>query len=319
MSKFFQKIIVFILCVGFLGFSSKVYAQETSPQELKPKEIKPKEIKIVFIAYSNPDQLVDDVKPVVDFLSNELKMKVKHFVATDYAAVVEALRYKSADMGFMGPLQYIMAHDQAGAYPILGEIYNGRPTYLSKIFVRKDSGLKELNQLSGKTIAFVDPISSSGYMYPLDIFIKKGYLKNPDQAERYFKRVYFAGGDQQAIHAVLNKFVDAAGIGEYAYQLLRPEVRDQVVSIAESQKIPSHCIVVRKDFHRGTVEQLQKIFLSLNDGKNRNLLKHLYNVDGYIKVSHEDYQKVEKIARKYGFLKKKALKSKTHALRHRTE
>lgn len=262
-------------------------------------------LKIVFIAYENPEQLIEDVRPVVDYLEKNLGRKITYFVATDYASVVEALRNETADVGFMGPLQYVMAHEHAGAKPILGEIYNGKSSYVSRIFVRKDSGIKNLSDLKGKTIAFVDPLSSSGYMYPLDLFKQEGLIKDKDQADKFFKEIYFAGGDEQVIRAVLNKFVDAAGIGEYAYSLLHPEERDEVMSIAETKSIPSHCIVVRKDLDAHLVLKLTEAFLALNEGPNRKLLKYLYGVDGYIQVTHQDYEEVEEMAKKYDFIKKR--------------
>ena len=145
-------------------------------------------LRIVFIAYENPDQLIEDVEPVIAYLEKRLGVEVEHFAATDYAAVVEALRNESADVGFMGPLQYLMAHQEAGAYPILGEIYNGSPTYVSRIFVRKDSGIRALQDLRGKTIAFVDPISSSGYLYPLEIFIEAGLIQGREGSRASFAR-----------------------------------------------------------------------------------------------------------------------------------
>lgn len=266
-----------------------------------------REIRIAFIAYQNPDQLIEDVRPVVAYLSKELgralgeEVTIKDFVATDYSAIVEALRNETADMGFMGPLQYVMAHHFAGAYPILGEVYNGKPNYVSRIFVRKDSGLKKLEDLRGKTMAFVDPISSSGYMYPLDIFRQAKLID--DGPEKFFKRTYFSGGDEQAIRAVYNKFVDAAGIGQYAFNLLRPDERDAVIAIAESDPIPSHCVVVRKGLDPRVAEALQSALLAIAEGPDRGLLQYLYNVDGYVKVTHEDFKSVERLARSFGFLK----------------
>lgn len=260
-------------------------------------------LRIVFIAYQNPNQLLEDVEPVVEYLQQELQLEIKHFVATDYAAVVEALRNETADAGFMGPLQYIMAHHYAGAYPIVGEVYGDTPTYVARIFVRKDSGIRELKDLRHKTIAFVDPISSSGYMYPLDTFRSAGLISRREDADEFFKRVYFAGGDEQAIRSVFNEFVDAAGIGEYAYSLLRPEERDQVIHIAESKPLPSHCVVVRKGLPRERAKALQASLLALNDGPRRDLLRNLYNVDGYVPVTHETYEQVEQLALQYGFIK----------------
>ena len=103
---------------------------------------------------------------------------------------------------------------------------------------------------------------------------------------------------------MLNKFVDAAGIGQYAYSLLRLEERDKIVYIAESRAIPSHCVVVRKNLNKKVVNRLQDILFALNQGPNKKLLKYLYNVDGYIKVTHKDYEEVAKVGKEYGFLKK---------------
>jgi len=229
---------------------------------------------------------------------------VRPFVATDYAGVVEALRNETADIGFMGPLQYLLAHEQAGAVPILGEVYSGQPWYTARIFVRKDSGIKTPADLRGKTIAFTDPLSSSGYLYPLETFRRAGLILTREAAEQYFRKIYFAGGDEQAIRAALNKFVDAAGIGQYSFNLLRAEEREQMTFIGESPRIPSHCIVARKGLDTASVAAIQEALLALNTGANRSLLKNLYNVDGYVKVTHETFAETERIARDYGFLKK---------------
>ena len=260
------------------------------------------QLRIVFIAYQNPNQLLEDIQPVVDYLQQALKVEIRHFMATDYAGVVEALRNETADAGFMGPLQYVMAHHYAGAYPIVGEVYGDSPTYFARIFVRKDSGIRALKDLRGRTIAFVDPISSSGYMYPLDTFKRAGLIKKKEDADKFFKKVYFAGGDEQAIRAVFNRFVDAAGIGQYAYSLLRPEERDEIIHIAESEPLPSHCVVVRKGLARERAKALQESLLALNEGPRRELLRNLYNVDGYVPVTHETYREVERVAREYGFI-----------------
>ena len=260
-------------------------------------------LKIVFIAYQNPGKVLEDLKPVVEYIEEALGIKVKDYVSTDYAGVVEALRNKSADMGFMGPLQYVLAHEHAGAFPILGEVYKGKAYYTSRIFVRKDSGIKKLEDLRGKSIAFVDPISSSGYLYPLDLFKQQGLVD--DRPDKFFKRIYFAGGDEQAIRAVYNKFADAAGIGQFAYNLLRPEERDEIIYIGESKRLPSHCVVVRKDLNRKTVDALRDALFALNEGPDRGLLKYLYSVDGYVHVSHEDFEEVEEVARAYGFIPEK--------------
>ncbi|MEE8142485.1 MAG: hypothetical protein V3T77_05250, partial [Planctomycetota bacterium] len=62
---------------------------------------------------------------------------------------------------------------------------------------------------------------------------------------------------------------------------------------------------VRKDLEPAIIKALQGVLLGLSQGPDRKLLKHLYNVDGYVKVSHKDYLKVEKVARSFGLLRGK--------------
>jgi phosphonate transport system substrate-binding protein len=258
-------------------------------------------LQIAFIAYQNPEQVIEDVAPVVAYLHKETGMKIRFVVATNYTGIVEALRNKTADVGFMGPLQYVMAHHYAGATPLLGEVYQGKPEYVSKIFVRKDSGIKTIQDLKGKSMAFTDPISSSGYLYPLELFRTSGLVKK--DGSEFFKRTYFAGGDEQAIRAVHNGFVDAAGIGQFAYNLLRPEEKSEIISIADSAPLPSHCVVVREGFDKSTANKLKDALLALNEGPDKHLLKNLYGVDGYVPVDNNTYKGVEKIARSHGLLR----------------
>ncbi len=261
-------------------------------------------LRITLTPYENPDKLIDNVKPALSFLEEEMGRPIEHFVTLDYSAAVEALAGGSADVSFLPPLPYVLTHARTGAIAVLGEVYAGRPYYYSQIFVRKDSGIETLKDLKGRTIAYVDPISSSGYLYPHDIFVRAGLIKDRKTPKGgFFRRVYFAGGDQQAIHAVYNKHVDAAGIGEFAINLLRLEERDAITTIARSVRIPSHCVVVRKDLAKALRAQFVRAMLKLNEPANRKLLAGLYGTESYVTVTHETYKPVEEMARQYGFLK----------------
>ena len=262
-------------------------------------------LRIAFIPFENPEQLIDNVRPAIVFLEKEMGQKIRHFITMNYSAAVEALTAGRADISFMSPLPYVLAHDQTGAKAILGEIYNGKTYYYSKIFVRKDSGIKSLADLKGKTIAYVDPISSSGFLYPHDAFVRAGLVKGGlDRPEGdFFRRVYYAGGDEQAIRSVHGRFVDAAGIGEFALNLLRQDERDDIKAIGKSIQIPSHVVVARKDLNPVLKKTFIDAMVKLNDPKHRQIVQSLYGTDGYVRVSHEDYRSVEKLARKYGFLR----------------
>jgi phosphonate transport system substrate-binding protein len=258
---------------------------------------------LAFIPQENPEKLLGDIDEIGGYLTEELGFTIEGFVTQDHAAAVEALRNGDADISFMGALPYVLAHDQTGAEVILAEVYRGSPEYTGRIFVRKDSGIETLEDLKGKSIAFADPISESGYLYPLDEFVQAGLLERGADPQSFFSTVYFAGGYQQSLQAVLNGFVDAAGASQYAEFLVSPDQLEEITWIAETDPIPSHVVLVRKGLESKQVEAFKQAMLKLNEPEYKHLLKYVYSPDGYVEATHDDYASVEEMARLYGFIK----------------
>ena len=262
-----------------------------------------KELVLAFIPQENPEKLLIDVKVIAAWLSETIGMQVRGFVTTDHAAAVEALRNGDADVSFMGALPYVFANRMIGAEVVLAEVYRGKPVYKGRIFVRRDGSIRKLADLEGKSIAFSDPLSESGYLYPLDLFVEQGFLKRGEDPKQFFGKVYFAGGYQQAIQAVAAGLVDAAGVSQYAEQLLSPEQQVEVRWIAESRPIPSHTVIVRKGLTAEIRLRFVDAMLKLNEPKYAHLLKHVYSPDGYVVAKHSAYDDVRKLAAAYGLLK----------------
>ena len=272
-----------------------------------PLDSKAEPLKIAFVSYANPQQVIEDIKPVVAYLERYSGVPVTGFVTLDYGSSVEAMRNRHADMAFVDPLAFMMAHEQIGVRPLLLEVYyEGQPTYHSNIWVRRDSGLTKLEDLAGKTMAFADPVDMSGYLLPRDIFERKSLIKGVKKPDGgFFSRVYFAGGDEQAMRAVYNKFVDAAGISQYAYLLLRPEERDQVISIARSIESPSHLVMARRDLSEVLTRRIRQALaaLDISNEQDKQILDKLYGVRGFVEAKLSDFGRVAAIAARYGFVR----------------
>ena len=155
---------VLFFCAGLSLQSSASEHPASRPQKPPAIPVDPKAepLKIAFISYANPQQVIEDIKPVVAYLERYTGVPVKGFVTLDYGSSVEAMRNGHADLAFVDPLAFMMAHEQIGARPLLLEVYHeGQPTYHSNIWVRRDSGMTKLEDLAGKTIAFADPVDTS--------------------------------------------------------------------------------------------------------------------------------------------------------------
>ncbi|GAB5377785.1 MAG: hypothetical protein AcusKO_42470 [Acuticoccus sp.] len=168
-------------------------------------------LRLAFIPQENPEKLLGDADVITAWLSQEIGVPVDGFVAIDHAAAVEALRNGDADISFMGALPFVLAEAEIGAIPLLSEVYRGAPQYTGRIFVRRDSGITSLSNLEGRDIAFADPISESGYLYPLAEFERAGLISAVGEADSFFRRIFFAGGYQQAMQAMAQGLVAAAG------------------------------------------------------------------------------------------------------------
>ncbi len=260
-------------------------------------------LKLAFIPQENPEKLFGDINVITGWLSEQMGVPVTGFVTFDHAAAVEALRNGDADISFMGALPFVLAEDQIGAVPLLSEVYRGQPSYSGRVFVRRDSGIETLADLRGRDIAFSDPVSESGYIYPLDLFVRAGLFSGTGDADSFFGQKFFAGGYQQAMQAMANGLVDAAGASQYADLYLTPDQQAEVKVLAESEQIPSHAIIAGPDLDAGLQAKFIETMLRLNESENRHLLAYLYGPDGYLPADPSVYEGVRETARRYGFLK----------------
>jgi phosphonate transport system substrate-binding protein len=302
------------LALAVIGLAMTARAGEDKKPKARPPErsldAKAAPINIAFVSYANPQQVARDSEGVTKYLQKHLGVPVKGFVTHDYGSSIEAMRNGKADLAFVDPLAFMMAHEQMAARPLLVEIYSsGKPVYHSCIWVRKDSGLKQLADLRGKSIAFADQVDMSGHLMPRDVFVRAGLLSAKRIEGEFFKQVYFAGGDEQAMRAMFNGFTDAAGVSQYAINLLRGEERDRVMALATSIESPAHLLMARPGVADELVDRIKQVLLALDNANSddKAILDKLYGVQGYAEARLTDFQEVARVAASFGFVKKPEL------------
>ena len=214
-------------------------------------------------------------------------------VASDYAAVVEALRNRTADLAFVHPAGYVLANREAKAMIVAKDQWHGNTSYTSRIYVRKESGLKTLEELRGKTIAFVDPSSTSGYVYPMVMLIEKGLVQNKDP-KTFFKEFVFSGSHDAGLQALLNGHVDAfASFDQAREQYLKdPAQREKLIWVAESAPIPEGGICARDGLDPALFAKVRAALLSMKGPTYAPILKALYDIDGFEPAEDREYEPV---------------------------
>jgi phosphonate transport system substrate-binding protein len=214
-------------------------------------------------------------------------------VASDYAGVVEALRNRHVDLAFVHPVGYVLAHREAGCQILVRDIWQGRVAYTARFYVRADSGIRRVEDLRGKTVAFVDPASSSGYIYPMVLLLKQGLVRDRDP-KSFFKEALFAGTHDAALRSVLQGRVDAAASFDKAPELYLkdPAQVARLTHVGETPPIPEAGICARPGLPADALARVKKALLAMKGPEHATVLKDIYNIDGFEEASDADYQPV---------------------------
>lgn len=192
--------------------------------------------------------------PFIDYLSLQLDRPVKLMVTVDYAAVVEALKYGHADLARLGPFSYILATEEAEIEAFAAGVTerHGEPSYQALIIALASKNIEDLN---GKTLAYVDVGSTSGYLAPSTYVMESGIELGGE---------FFAGTHNAVLAAVQNGTVDA---GCTADIIFFAAVKEGVIStgdfdiVWESKPLPGSPIVFQKSMDRSLQDAIRSAFL----------------------------------------------------------
>ena len=218
---------------------------------------------------------------------------VRVTVASDYTAVIEALRNRTADLAFTHPVGYVLAHREARATIVARNRWHGKASFTARFFVRRDSGLTRLEDLRGRTVAFVDPASSSGYIYPMVLLIQRGFVQHRDP-RTFFREVVFAGSHDAGMRALLNGHVDALTSFDLAREqyIKDPGERERITWVAETPSIPEAGIAGRDGLDPALIARIRAALLQIQGPPYASLLKRLYDIDGFEAADDRDYDPV---------------------------
>ena len=285
MKKILLALFSFLFVFSIVGCSAKT---ETKKEE--------KVIKMGFVPLKNSEKLVEDLKPISEYLSERLGVKVEAFTASNYIGVVEGLGSGSVDFGIIPPFSSLLAQKQSNAKPILtSKGKTGKPGYTAELYVRKDSGIKSLQDVKGKKVAFVDPSSSSGYIYPGAMLVNAGLNLDKDISYQ------FSGGHDKSLQLLLNKDVDVIatfdGV-EDRYVKDFPQAKTDIQKLATSDMIPGIMVTVSSKIDKDLQEKLEKALRDIeNDPKMKELFTKMFSITGFTDVDQETYKKVEATAK----------------------
>jgi phosphonate transport system substrate-binding protein len=253
-------------------------------------------------------------QPLIDDLNKQTGLDVKAFFATDYAGIIEAMRFNKVQIGFFGNLSAIEAVDRSN-----GEVFakikykNGQAGYNSVLITNVNSPYKSIDQVIKNShninLGFGDPNSTSGTLVPSYYLFAKNGLSARDS----FKTVYPSSHESNLL-AVVNNKVDVATNNTDMLDTLKAQHPDrfaQVRVLWTSPLIPSDPLVWRRDLPQATKDKLRNFFdhYAEKDPHEQAVMASLTGYSGFVESSDAQLIPIRQMAL---FQKEEQVKADTH-------
>lgn len=227
------------------------------------------------------------------YLAERLKTPVELVQRKTYLEVNELLRTGAVQLALVCTGAFVVGDAEFGLDLVAVPHYFGKTEYYSLIIVRKESPIKELKDLEGKRIALSDPLSNSGYFYPM--FLIKGMGKDPN---RFFSRMLFTYSHDNSMRAVLEGIADVAAVDSliFDYEITQNErIGSALRVIHRSPPFGINPIVASRKTPQGLVENVRRILLGMGrDPEGRKILD-LLRLEDFIEPPQGIYEAAQQM------------------------
>jgi phosphonate transport system substrate-binding protein len=275
MLKKITLIVFLILSSGFLHAEAKNY-------------------KMVFVPASEKGD-ENDYTNLIAITEKLSGLKIETIKVTDYNAAVEAMRAGRAHIAWYGGKTYVKAAEIANAEAFAAGVRPGEKDagYYTYFVVKKDSKLKEFNDVKGKILSLNTIGSTSGDLIP-QVELNKINLsiKNED----HFNKVFYAGSHDACLLAVLNNQSDVCGMSSRNFEARLKDgtfKKEDVRIIHKSDRVPPPPLAYSKMIPKEDRDKIKKAVLEAH--KYGEIGGYGGEMSHYIEVKDSDYNVLREV------------------------
>jgi phosphonate transport system substrate-binding protein len=265
-----------LLALAIVSIAPLAYTQGAQAQE----------INFGLISTESSQNLKQNWLPLFADLERQTGIKAKPFFASDYAGIIEGMRFKKVQAAWLGNKSAMEAVDRSGAEVFAQQLAaNGSLGYYSHLVVHRDSALSSVEDVlkNAKSLSFGngDPNSTSGFLVP-GFYV---FAKNNVDPKKIFK-VTRAANHETNLLTVAMKQVDVATANSEALerlQAVQPEKFKDIKVIWTSPLIASDPILMLKDLPEATKQKLKDFFYGYGktDAKEKEILMNIGKLAGF--------------------------------------
>ncbi|MFZ5773892.1 MAG: phosphate/phosphite/phosphonate ABC transporter substrate-binding protein [Thermodesulfobacteriota bacterium] len=216
-------------------------------------------------AILSPQGTVQSYQPLIDSLSHRMGTPALLVQRKTYQELNDLLARNVVDLGFICTGAYKDGARKEAMTLLVVPRINGKTTYRALVIVPAGAKTREIADLRGKTFAFTDPLSNTGYLYPLSLLQTMG-----QQPETFFARSIFTYSHDRSLAAVMDGVADGASVDSLVYDFAarrNPEIAKKIKIIQESEEFGIPPVVVPRAISPQKRAQLKRMLLTLHQDK----------------------------------------------------
>jgi len=279
-----------LLCLLLFGCAQQEQSHTERQGAKRPETTWPQKLKIGLVPEQDIFTQKKRYEPLLAQLADKIGVPIEIKILPSYSDVINHFQELDLDGAFLGSFTGTMAIQELGLEPLVRpQFMDDSATCSAVVFAKTGAGIRTVQDMQGKRIAFVDRASATGYLLPLAYFRSLGV----EDYNNWFGEVLFSGTHEDVINDVVNGYADVGAVSSTIFFMAAgtdPRVLNELAVLATSPQIPSNPLAVRSDLPGDLKEALRQQMLSLHQSAaGREILKEL-KMTQFTKATKEDYQ-----------------------------
>ncbi|MCS7202836.1 MAG: phosphate/phosphite/phosphonate ABC transporter substrate-binding protein [Thermodesulfovibrio sp.] len=253
------------------------------------------ELKFGLLPRLTEKEMIEGFTPLAQYLEKELGVKVKLVIPKDFDTWTAEAKAGAYDIAYTNPYLYVVVKKtlkDAQPIAIASEPEIGTKLY-GTIIVKKDSPIKSITDLKGKTIAATDPGSAGAYLVQM-LMLQKAKLKKEDV------KIIFEKKRDPVAEAVLSGKADAGFLRDDDVEKLKVG-GDKFRRLGKSDPIPNWVIFIGKKIDPAMATKIKNAILKLKPGDLQSVkVLAPARIDGFVPATDKDFNVVINAAKAAG-------------------
>jgi phosphonate transport system substrate-binding protein len=261
---------------------------------------------------SNPKKHYNHLKPMVDYMVAHMKdfgiVEAKVLIAKDNEQMINYLKLGKVDWVTEAPFSAAIFREEVGAEILVRRWKDGVSEYFTIFFARKDSGIRSLNDLVGKTIALEEPSSTTGYFVPASVLIGEGLkltklTSHRDKPPAGKVGYVFSGDEVNTTTWVYKNFVQAGAYNNLDWdkeENLAKALRNELQIFYTTKRFPRAVELVRKDLDSRIKQRIKTVLLNAHKDKDpasKSVLERYDNTTKFDELDKDAWLGIEEAHR----------------------